>query len=423
MVLRKRIGLPAAIVTAVLVAEAATLLLRPRRAIAPARVPESRFFSAQELARARHFAGPQRLLSLGEMALEGAVLVAMVARPPRRAVLATGRAAHGRPLMAVAVLGGGLAVVLRLAPLPLEAIARKRALDVGLATQGWDGWALDGLKATAIGTAFAAGGASLFLGLIRRFPRSWWLAGAAALVVIEAVFVWLAPVVLAPLFNRFEKLPPGRTRAEVMALARKAGVDVGEVLVVDASRRTSGVNAYVTGIGGTKRVVLYDTLLDRFSAEEIRLIVAHELAHVKYRDVLRAMLWVALVAPAGMEVVKLLGERWAARAQTVPGSPESLPSLALALALVAFCATVVSSQLSRGVEARADAFALELTGAGHEFVEMERRLTLSNVADPDPPRAFMWLFGSHPAPIDRIGAAVAFERERSARSVSSPASR
>jgi STE24 endopeptidase len=185
------------------------------------------------------------------------------------------------------------------------------------------------------------------------------------------------------------------------------------VLVIDASRRTSAANAYVTGIGPTKRIVLYDTLLERFTPAEVRLVVAHELAHVKNRDISRGMLWVALVAPGGMYVVKRLSERWAARAEAVPGSPASLPALALALALVAFSGTIVSNQLSRRVEARADAFALDLTAEGRQFVAMEQRLTLSNVADPDPPRAFMWLFGTHPAPIDRIGAAIAFEQERS----------
>ena len=417
MTLRRRIGLPAAIAAAVLVAEAAVWLLRPERAISPAHVPESRFFSPAELARAHDFAGPQRLLALGGLALEGALLVVLVVYPPRRGILAAERVARGRPLVAGALLGGGLALAVQLAPLPLDAIARERALDVGLATQGWRDWALDSLKTAAISTALAGAGAALFLGLMRRSPRRWWLWGAAAVVAIEVVFVWLAPVLLAPLFNRFEKLPPGRARSDVVALAREAGVNVGDVLVVDASRRTSGANAYVTGIGHTKRVVLYDTLLERFTPAEVRLVVAHELGHVKNRDVPRGMLWVALVAPAGMYVVKRLTERWAARAGAVPGAPGSLPAFVLALALVAFGATIVSNQLSRRVEARADAYALNLTAEGRQFVAMERRLTLSNVADPDPPAAFVWLFGTHPAPIDRIGAGIAFERAQ--RSVSS----
>ena len=197
---------------------------------------------------------------------------------------------------------------------------------------------------------------------MRRFPRRWWVAGAGAVVAIEVVFVWLAPVVLDPLFNRYEDLPQGRTRAAVTQLAQRAGVDVGDVLVVDASRRTTAANAYVGGIGHTKRVVLYDTLLERFDPAQVDLVVAHELGHVKQRDVARGMLWVAIVAAPGMYVVMLLTRRWSARAGAPPGAPGSVPALALALAVVSFGLTVVSNQLSRAVENRADAYSLELTG-------------------------------------------------------------
>jgi STE24 endopeptidase len=387
-------------------------LLRPGAVIRPASVPESRYFTTSELDRARSFARGQRLLGLGGLAVEGAVLVLVVVRPPRGAIRGAERAARGRPLLVGAFIGAGIVTIAQLAPLPLEAIARQRAVDVGLVTQSWSGWAYDLARSVAIAALLAAAGAALFLSLMRRFPRRWWVAGALAAVAIELLFVWLAPVVLAPVFNRYHDLPRGQVRSDVLALARRAGVDVGQVLVVDASRRTSGANAYVTGLGHTKRVVLYDTLLDRFKPGEVRLVVAHELGHVKNRDVPRGMLWVALVAPAGMLVVKLAGESFAARSGVRPGTPAALPAFALALALVAFGGGIISNQLSRRVEARADSFALELTSEPGEFIDMERRLAVSNVADPDPPGALVWLFGTHPPTIDRIGAAVAFDRER-----------
>jgi STE24 endopeptidase len=182
------------------------------------------------------------------------------------------------------------------------------------------------------------------------------------------------------------------------------------VYVVDASRRTTAANAYVTGIGHTKRVVLYDTLLERFDPAQVELIVAHELGHVKHRDLARGMLWVAIVAPPGMYLVMLLTRRWSARAGVAPGAPPSLPALALALSLVAFGATVVSNQLSRAVENRADAYSLELTHEPREFVQLERRLALANVSDPDPPGALQFAFGTHPTTVERIGIALSFER-------------
>ena len=270
----------------------------------------------------------------------------------------------------------------------------------------------DRAKAGAVAVTLAAAGAVLFSGLMRRFPRGWWVAGAGAVVAIEVVFVWLAPVVVDPLFNRYEDLPPGRTRTAVTQLARRAGVDVGDVLVVDASRRTTAANAYVGGLGHTKRVVLYDTLLERFDPAQVDLVVAHELAHVKQRDLARGMLWVAIVAAPGMLVVMLLTRRWAARAGASPGAPGSVPALALALALVSLGLTVVSNQLSRAVENRADAYSLELTGEPREFIELERRFALANVADPDPPAVYRLLFATHPSTVDRIGIARAFERRR-----------
>jgi STE24 endopeptidase len=407
-----RVKLPAAVVGAVLVAEAAVWILRPQGAIEPDPVSESHYFSSAQLERAHDFSGAQRLLGFGTMAVQGAVLVLLIVRPPRNAVRIVEGAARGRALVAGAVLGAALAAAVQLAPLPLRAVAHQRAVDFGLSTQGWGGWTWDVAKATTIGVLLSAGGAALFLALMRRFPRSWWVGGAAAVVAIEIVFVWLGPVVLAPLFNRFERLPEGRIRSDVETLARRAGVDVGDVFVVDASRRTRRANAFVTGLGPTKRVVLYDTLIDRFTPAQTRLVVAHELGHVKNRDLARGMLWVALVAPLAMYVVGGLTARWAKRAGVHPGSPASLPAFALALTVVSFCASIVSNQLSRQVEARADTFALEITSEPRQFIEMEKELTVANLSDPDPPAPLVWLFATHPPAVDRIGEALAFERER-----------
>ena len=163
---------------------------------------------------------------------------------------------------------------------------------------------------------------------------------------------------LDPLFNKFTPLEEGRLRSEVLDLARRAGVDVGQVYEIDASRRTTAANAYVTGIGHTKRVVLYDNLLKDFTPAETRLVVAHELGHVTHDDVPRGLLYLAIVAPFGMFAVARLGERLAGREAI--GTAAALPGVLLAVAIVAPALTVVSNQLSRNVERSADAFALQL---------------------------------------------------------------
>ena len=393
--------LPLALVAAAVVAEAAVLVLRPRSGvIEPVPVSASSYFSAEQIDRARDFRRPQLALYVGQLALEAALLLVLVRRPPRALT------APRRPIVAGAAAGAALSLALTVVTLPLGAVARQRAVEVGLVTQSWAGWASDLVKSGAIGAGLAAGGSAVLLGLMRRFPRHWWAPASGLAVVVGVVFLYAGPVLLDPVFNRFERLPSGQTRGDVLDLARRAAVRVGGVYQVDASRRTTAANAYVTGLGATKRVVLYDTLLEHFSRDQVRLVVAHELAHVHYRDVPRGLLYLALVAPAAMLAVQRLTERLS----PARGTPAVLPAAALSLALVSGALGIVSNQLSRRVEQRADSFSLRLTRAPEPFIAFERGITVRNLAEPDPPGWVVALLATHPPTVERIGAAVAYER-------------
>ena len=186
------------------------------------------------------------------------------------------------------------------------------------------------------------------------------------------------------------------------------GVDIGEVYSVDASRRSTAANAYVAGLGRTKRVVLYDTLLENFERDEVRLVVAHELAHQHYRDVPNGLLYVAIVAPFGLLAVAQLTRRLAPP-DDEPG-PAVLPALALSLVVMTTTITTISNQLSRRVEARADSYALTLTGEVEPFIGFEKRIALRNLSDPDPPAGRPRCSATHPPTIERIGIGVAYER-------------
>jgi STE24 endopeptidase len=277
-------------------------------------------------------------------------------------------------------------------------------MAVVLDTQSWGAWAGDLAKASAIETVLIAGAGAGVVAGTRRYPRAWWAPVAAGSVAVGGVLAALAPIVLDPIFNDFVPLPGGETRSDVLELARAAGVTIGEVYSVDASRRTTAANAYVTGLGPTKRVVLYDTLLDRYSRDEIRLVVAHELGHVRHRDVPRNIIYAAIVAPAAALAVQRLS--W--QLSDERGTPGTLPALALAASLVTVPISVIGNRLSRAIERRADHFALELAGAPDAFVSFERTIALQNVADVDPPRWASRLLASHPPTAERIGAAVAF---------------
>jgi Zn-dependent protease with chaperone function len=395
---RSRLRLPAALAATSVVAEAAVLLLRPRERFTSEPVEPREYFSAADLERARRFRRGQLALHGVQSALETALLVAVAARAPR---------AGRRPEATGAAVAGGLTLTTMAATLPLRAISRQRAKNVGLVTQSWGGWAVDVAKGTAIGATFsAAAGAALAAG-VRRFGRGWWAPGAALSTAVGVVFSYLGPVVLDPLFNRFTPLAEGPTRDEVLDLARRAGVRVGEVYEVDASRRTTAANAYVAGLGATKRVVLFDTLLRDFTPAEIRLVLAHELAHVRHRDVARGLAFLALIAPVAAYVAADLGERLTPRGAT------PVPAVGLAMVVLGPPLSIAGYQLSRALERRADEFALRLTDEPDAAIALEQRLTLSNVADPAPPRWQRVLLSTHPPTVERIGQALAFRSRRS----------
>ena len=378
------------------------LLAPPPPPVAPRPVAPDAYFSADEIERGARFARPQLALGLAREAVGGAVLCGTV-------LLTRGRGLPrwvGRfgPTAGGAMAAAGLTASVTIAGLPLGVLARRRSRAVGLVTQSWRGWAADLVKSSAIEAALSAGAGAATVAVTRRYPRHWWLPAAAGAVGVGALASALAPVLLDPLFNRFEPLPDGEARRDVLELAAAAGTRVGEVYRVDASRRTTGANAYVTGLGPTKRVVLFDNLLSAYDRDEVRVVVAHELSHVRGRDVLRGAAFSAMVAPAAALAVQRLSW-WLSPHR---GTPETLPALALATAIVFAPVSLVATRLSRAIERRADHFSLELSGEPEAFVSFERRITVQNVADVDPPRWVSRLLATHPPTLERIGAALAF---------------
>jgi len=398
-----RSRLPVAVVVAVAAAAAATFLLRPRGLIEPVPVEAQQYFTASQLDRAEDFRGLQRVLGMAGLGIGIGTLALLAWRQPRSLMARLER----RPLLGGAAAGAGISLVLVVTGLPVAAWQRSRSLDVGLATQSWPDWAVDVLKAAGIGAVTAAIGGLIAMALVRRFPRRWWAPAALLVLAYGVVTIWLYPIVIDPVFNRFDRLPQGKLRSDVLQLADRAGVDVGEVYRVDASRRTSAANAYVIGLGHSKRVVLYDNLIEDFSPGEVRTVVAHELGHQKHDDLLRGLAWLAIVAPAGTFLVQALAERMGPRGRL--GTPAALPAIALAISVVGLGLGCASNVLSRKVEASADTFALRLTHDPEDFIGFQRRISVQNVGDPDPPGWYQALFGTHPTTLERIGAGVAFE--------------
>ncbi|CAB4857500.1 unannotated protein [freshwater metagenome] len=404
----RRLAAVLATIAAIAVAQLAVIVLTPRSGtLEPAAIDLGRYFTPEQLRRASDFRGPQLWLYVATLVAQAAVLALLIVRPGRFGRLLA--RPWRRPVLVSSAVGAAISVLLAATRLPLEAGARARAAGVGLVNGSWGAWLWDAARSAALGALLAAVATAAAIALMRRLPRGWWAPASGLVVAIAAVLVFAGPLVLDPIFNRFERLPAGPARAEVLALADRAGVDAGEVYVMDASRRTTAANAYVTGFGSSRRIVLYDTLLDEFPPAQRRLVVAHELGHVHYRDVPRALLFILLAAPLGMLAVALLTRLWVPGAAGPRAGPASVPALFAAFWLVLLLLGTVSNQLSRSVEARADTYALRLTGESRAFIGQQRRLALQNVSNPDPSGIVRFLLRTHPTARERIGAGVAWE--------------
>ncbi len=364
---------------------------------------------AEVVRRAEAFAAAIRPASLSGLLLGLAVSALLgLTSGGSRLVAAAGRLTGRRWPLTVLLGALALVVVGRLATLPLSAYGEVVRHRYGLSTRSWPLWLRDVTVSTAIDAGLTALVVLALVALARRTPRTWWAwaaAGAAGLVVAGS---FLYPVVIEPAFNSFRSLPAGQLRTDVLALARESGNPVEDVLVADASRRTTSLNAYVSGFGSTRRVVLYDTLLQEVPDDEIESIVAHELGHVAADDVLTGTLLGALGAAGSVALLGwLLG--WAPLLRRAgadsAGDPRVVPLVLFLTALGTLLGTPVQNLVSRHVEARADLFALDLTADPQAFVAMQQRLAQTNVSDPDPPVAWQWFFGSHPTAAQRVAMA------------------
>jgi STE24 endopeptidase len=302
---------------------------------------------------------------------------------------------------AVVVLGSLLG-------LPLRAWGFAHERTWGFAKQSWRGWFADWAKGVGVGLVVTGGVLVGFLALADAMPDAWiWVAAPLAALVVIALSC-VAPVVFEPLFNKFRPLDDAALADSLRALARQAGVPVRDVLVADASRRTTKENAYVSGLGATRRVVIYDTLLTRGSAQEVRLVVAHELGHRRDGHVLKGTLTAALGAVVvAVLVFVLLQSDAVLRAinATGPGDPRVVPFVLLVAAAAGALSDPFGMAISRRWERAADRASIELTGDHEGFAQMERNLSISNLSELAPSRLAYLLTFSHPAPAERIAAA------------------
>jgi STE24 endopeptidase len=388
------------VATAAFVVVAAVLIpWHPVPGGTPAPVPESEVFTRAQIARANAYSDTARHLAWASLAVSLLVSVVLGLTPIGRRL--AGRL-RGWWWVRVLLALTALAVVGRLATLPFAMVGHHRSVEYGLSTQSWGSWTVDVLKGLLLSVVISGLVLIVLVGAARRFPRAWPAVAGALLgtLVMAASFVY--PVLVEPAFNHFTPLRHGPLRTHILQLAHREDVRLEDVLVADASRRTTTLNAYVSGFGGTRRVVLYDNVLKDLPRDQILSIVAHELGHAHQDDVLVGSVLGALATGLGVGLLGL-----AVLVRGGPGGMRDPTVVPLVLALVAI-ATVLSSPvnsgLSRLIETRADVASLEATRDPAAFIRVQRQLDLHSLSDDPPHWSHIW-FGSHPTTLERIAIA------------------
>ncbi|THJ12609.1 M48 family metallopeptidase [Nocardioides sp.] len=373
----------------------------------PDPVAAATVFSPEEIERAEHFSRWARAWSWSSLVASLAVACWLGFGRRGRALAEVMR---GPWWLRIVLVVTALTLIGRVVTLPFGIALRQLRLDEGLAAGSWTAWSIDLAKGELVAIASTSIALVALVGCARRWPRAWPAVAGAGLAALVVVGSFGYPLVVEPLFNRFEPLQEGALRTAVLELAEKEGVAVDDVLVADASRRTTTLNAYVSGFGHTRRVVLYDNLVQDTPEDEALSVVAHELAHAKHGDVVTGT---ALGAAGAFVGIGLLGVLLPGRGRRVGGNRpiagvadiRSVPPVLALAAIAMLLSAPAQSAVSRQLELRADQTALEATKSPEAFVGLQRRLALRSQADPTPPAWSQWWFGSHPTVLERIALA------------------
>jgi len=361
----------------------------------------SGYFTAEEIQRGEDYARWARVWSWSSLAVSLVVLGALGFTRAGRVLVdrLPGRWWVQVPLAVLAVEVG-----VRLVTLPFAVALRRHVLDYGLSHQAWSAFAADLAKSEALDVAVTSLALVVLVACARRWPRAWPAVAGGCVAVLVLLGSLVYPVVVEPLFNSFTPLPDGPLRTRILDLADQEGVDVDDVLVADASRRTTTLNAYVSGFGSTRRVVVYDNLVDDLGEDETVSVVAHELSHARHQDVLVGSALGAAGAALGVGLLALvLPVR--RRGSGGVADPRSVPRVLALVAMAGLLASPVQNGISRHVETRADVDALSATRDPAALVAVQQQLARRSLADLTPPAWSQFWFGSHPTTMSRIALA------------------
>lgn len=369
-----------------------------------------KYFSEKQIQLGRDYQDINRLLQVIGFIIKVLVLVwLLVGAATERWECWTLKVSGGNYIVSVLVFFVMIWLLLRLVNLPLSLYAGYYLQHHwGVSTQTLAGWWGDYVKGAVLDLILSGAGVALLFLAMKRWPGGWWLAAAlfsAAWLVVQG-YLW--PAVVAPLFNRFEPVQDAEIITMVDRLGKKAGLNVSEILVMDASKRTTKANAYFAGIGNTKRIVLYDNLLHNYSREEIEAVVAHEMAHWKHKHIAKGIAFGSLDVFFAWFLLCLLLKNVPVLAGQGGYVPRAWVVILLFFVLFSFVTHPVQNGISRHMEYQADRTAVQLTENPEGSIKLLVSLARDNLADVSPPAFVEWFLYSHPSIIKRLQAIKAF---------------
>jgi STE24 endopeptidase len=283
-----------------------------------------------------------------------------------------------------------------------------------LSNQKTRSWLWDEVKGFFVGLVLAGVVAELLYFTIRQSPQHWWLIAWGMFMALFIVMAQLAPLILFPIFYKFEPLENEDLKERLVRLSERAGTKVRGIYKWNLSEKSKKANAALTGLGATRRIILADTLLDHYSAEEIEAVLAHELGHHVHKHILKSIFVQASVTLFGFwaanYVLHLSIEQWGMFDTLSDFS--NLPLLVLVATVLSIVLMPAMNAYSRFNERQADRYAFESIRSVQPFISSMNKLAAQNLAERTPSRWVEWLFHSHPAISRRVAAAEAWRRPR-----------
>ncbi len=268
----------------------------------------------------------------------------------------------------------------------------------GMSTQSVQGWARDLLKGFVLSLVLEAAAITLIYALLALQPLTWWVWVAVVMLFFSVIMANLAPVLIFPLFYKFTLLPEGELTQRLLALMQRAHTRVRGVYTMQMSNKTTAANAALMGLGNTRRVVLGDTMLDRYSVDEIEVVLAHELGHHVHRDIWKLIVSQAILTLGGLYIANLLLHGIVARGfYTSLTDAATLPFFFLLMGAFSLVVMPISNGYSRLIEYQADEYALQSTGKVEQFKSAMTRLANQNLSEIEPSPLVELLFYSHPS--------------------------